>query len=153
MCTHKNPWKTTFMLVCAFCVCELNRAWKVTSTSTLCCNTWPCQSHVVTPGSYLVSLDWLHKPTLVFFYTFFYLCEPSKNLLVGHPSSNCSRTSNLNLEVLWRWVFWRKKSQLTNISILSILLNSGSHSCTNMEAVAMGVPMLGTGKNALFCIF
>ena len=52
-----------------------------------------------------------------------YSCAPRKNFLVGHPSSNFSGPSMLNLGVLWRPASG-KKLQLVDMSILSILLSS-----------------------------
>jgi hypothetical protein len=51
-------------------------------------------------------------------------CAPGINFPVGHPSSNCSRPSTLNLE-FFSDELPEKKLQLVDMSILSILLSPG----------------------------
>jgi hypothetical protein len=88
------------------------------------CNTpaspWPGP---VTPGSSLGSLDCPHRPTLVFSVHFVLTCaHPGTTSPVGHPSSNCSRPSTLNLEFFSDELL-EKKVYLVDMSILSIILS------------------------------
>jgi hypothetical protein len=63
-----------------------------------------------------------------------HLCAPRINFLVGHPSSNRSRPSTLNLEFFLDELS-KKKVYLVNMSILSILLSPepGCHTLTHLE--------------------
>jgi hypothetical protein len=79
----------------------------------------------VTPCSSLGSLDCPHRPTLVFLRALYpHSCAPGNNFSVGHPSSNHSRPSTLNLE-FFSDELPEKKVYLVDMSILSILLSPG----------------------------
>jgi hypothetical protein len=61
-------------------------------------------------------------------------CAPGNNFSIGHPSSNRSRPSTLNLEFLSDKLL-EKKLQLVDMSILLILLSprSGCHTLTPLK--------------------
>jgi hypothetical protein len=94
-----------------------------------------------------------HSPTLVFPATFFLThAHPGKDFPVGHPSSNRSRPSTLNLE-FFSDELPQKKIYLVDMSILSIILSLGlrCHTLTPLEdrrprgsTIVQELPLLDT---------
>jgi hypothetical protein len=120
----------------------------------------PPRSRACSPGNSLGSLNCPYRSTLVFSAHFVltraqlsrisrqslqintrlfcalcpHSCAPENNFPIGHPSSNRSRPSTLNLEFFLDDLL-EKKVYLVDMSILSILLSHrpGCHTLTPLE--------------------